>query len=114
MKKEYQSMRDINPFGLRMPQDIRRQIEQAAENNKRSLNAEILARLENSFNVNSTHNNPEAALLHKLYSESSERLAELEKITNKGSMELIEVNSERATNTMLRHLLAKKLSDPDK
>ena len=101
-------------YPLRMPVDLREQVEKAAELNKRSLNAEILARLEESLSTNSTHNNPEAALLHKLYSESSERLAELEKSTSKGSMELIEVNSERATNTMLRHLLAKKLSEPDK
>lgn len=114
MKKEPQSMRDINPFGLRMPQDIRRQIEQAAENNKRSLNAEILARLENSFCENSPHNNPEVELLHKLYNESSAKLAELETLTSVGSMEMVELNSERATNTMLRHLLAKSIYEAKK
>lgn len=98
-------------YPLRMPIDLREQIEKAAELNKRSLNAEILARLEESLNANSTHNNPETELLHKLYQESSERLADLEKTSNMGSMEVIELNSERATNTMLRHLLARHLSE---
>lgn len=107
-------MNDIYRSQFRMPYSVYENLKEAADQNHRSVNAELVARLENSFCENSPHNNPEAALLHKLYSESSERLAELEKSTSKGSMELIEVNSERATNTMLRHLLAKKLSEPDK
>lgn len=107
-------MNDIYRSQFRMPYSVYENLKEAADQNHRSVNAELVARLENSFNANSTHNNPEAELLHKLYNESSKRLAELEKITNKGSMELIEINSEQATNTMLRHLLAKKLSDLDK
>ena len=42
-------MRNINPFGLRMQPDLRAKIEAAAELNHRSLNAEIVARLEESF-----------------------------------------------------------------
>lgn len=42
-------MRNINPFGLRMQPDLRAQIEEAAARNHRSLNAEIVARLEESL-----------------------------------------------------------------
>lgn len=49
MKDDLTSMRDINPFGLRMPPQLRKQVEESAKENKRSLNAEILARLEESF-----------------------------------------------------------------
>lgn len=42
-------MRNINPFGLRLQPHLRSRLEAAAEANKRSLNAEISARLEESF-----------------------------------------------------------------
>lgn len=48
MKKD-EPMRNINPFGLRMQPDLREMIERSAERNHRSLNAEIVARLEESF-----------------------------------------------------------------
>ena len=38
--------RDIAPFGVRMPSDLKAYLEQCATNNKRSLNAEIVARLQ--------------------------------------------------------------------
>lgn len=41
--------RDITPFALRMPPELRAQIEEAAAEKGRSLNAEILARLSSSF-----------------------------------------------------------------
>lgn len=42
-------MRDINPFGLRLPPEVRQAVERAAAANRRSMNAEIVARLEESF-----------------------------------------------------------------
>lgn len=41
--------REINPFGLRMPIELKDKIQRQAENNGRSMNAEIIARLESSF-----------------------------------------------------------------
>ena len=38
--------RQIAPFGLRMPPEIREQIEEAAAANRRSVNAEIVSRLQ--------------------------------------------------------------------
>jgi hypothetical protein len=40
--------RDINPFGLRMPQELRRRIERSAKTNRRSMNAELILRLQDS------------------------------------------------------------------
>lgn len=41
--------KDINPFGLRMPPNVKAKIEKLAEQNRRSLNAEIVVRLEESI-----------------------------------------------------------------
>ncbi|WP_414606482.1 Arc family DNA-binding protein [Stenotrophomonas pavanii] len=41
----------INPFGLRMQQELRERLEAAASDSGRSLNAEIVSRLERSFSV---------------------------------------------------------------
>lgn len=41
--------RDIAPFGLRIPTELKTRIEESAAQNLRSLNAEMLVRLENSF-----------------------------------------------------------------
>lgn len=43
--------RDIAPFGLRIPAELKTRIEEAAAKNIRSLNAEMVARLENSFDA---------------------------------------------------------------
>ncbi len=40
--------RDVNPFGLRMPPELKEELEVLAEQNRRSLNAEIIVRLEDS------------------------------------------------------------------
>lgn len=39
----------LPPYSLRMPQELREQLDSAAKVNRRSLNAEIVARLEKSF-----------------------------------------------------------------
>lgn len=41
--------RDIAPFGLRMPAELKARIDAAAEKNGRSINAECVARLHESF-----------------------------------------------------------------
>lgn len=42
-------MRDINPLAVRMPSALKERVEAAASNSRRSLNAELLVRLERSF-----------------------------------------------------------------
>lgn len=44
--------RDLAPLGLRMPPEIKERIEAAAKENGRSMNAEILDRLQKSFESN--------------------------------------------------------------
>lgn len=41
--------RDITPFGLRMPADLKARVDAAAAKNGRSINAEVVARLQESF-----------------------------------------------------------------
>lgn len=41
--------RDIAPFGVRMPAELKETVERAAKENGRSMNAEIILRLEDSF-----------------------------------------------------------------
>lgn len=45
--------RDIVPLGLRMPPDLKDRIEAAAKTNGRSMNAEIVSRLQASFDQSS-------------------------------------------------------------
>lgn len=47
--KDSDLIRNINPFGLRMQPSLREKVEAAAKASHRSLNAEIVARLEASF-----------------------------------------------------------------
>ena len=44
--------RDITPFGLRMPVELKEQIEILAKKNRRSLNSEIIVLLEAIVEVN--------------------------------------------------------------
>lgn len=46
---ERKPMANITPFGLRMQPDLKARVEAAAESNTRSLNAEIVATLEEKF-----------------------------------------------------------------
>lgn len=52
MTEERKPMANIPPFGLRMQPDLKAKVEDAARANNRSLNAEIIARLEESLDGN--------------------------------------------------------------
>lgn len=43
--------RDITPFALRMPPDLRAKVELAAKESRRSINAEIIDRLESTISI---------------------------------------------------------------
>lgn len=60
--KDEDLIRNINPFGLRMQPSLKAMVEEAAKQNHRSLNAEIVARLEESF---SPTINPDAPMVIK-------------------------------------------------
>lgn len=44
-------MQDISPFGLRLPADLRAELEAAAKRNERSLNSELIFRLRESLRL---------------------------------------------------------------
>lgn len=48
-KPEQEKIGNIAPFGLRMPGDLKRRIEYSAQMNRRSMNAEIVAALEEKY-----------------------------------------------------------------
>lgn len=47
--------RDIAPFGVRMPPDLKERVATAAKSNNRSMNAEIVATLEKAYPAPRTH-----------------------------------------------------------
>lgn len=50
MKKEEKTkIRDIHPFGVRMPDELKERLDREAKINGRSLNTEIVIRLKNSL-----------------------------------------------------------------
>lgn len=71
--------RDIVPLGLRMPAEIRGRIEAAAKANGRSMNAEILQRLTESFRIGvqgGRDSSPVSATNEQLLTELARRLNE--------------------------------------
>lgn len=54
---------NIAPFGLRMQPPLKAKVEEAARENARSLNAEIVARLEESFEYKLSHSDFAASML---------------------------------------------------
>lgn len=69
----------IAPFGVRMQPELKERLEQAAQQSGRSLNAELVARLERSFDT------PETAVLLSAFSRVEYALAqvELEKVSER-------------------------------
>ncbi len=49
--------RNIAPFGVRMPEELKAALSAKAEENKRSLNAEVVARLEETIKQDEKFNN---------------------------------------------------------
>ena len=49
MRLEDENIGDIKPFGVRMPSALKAKIKEAAKQNRHSMNAEIVGRLESSF-----------------------------------------------------------------
>lgn len=62
--------RDINPFGLRLPPALKQALEESAHEARRSLNAEIVARLEASLAQDARQ---------QAYAPDPEELAEIER-----------------------------------
>lgn len=118
MKNE-EPMRNINPFGLRLQPELKARLEAASKHNRRSLNAEISARLEESF-AGEPQRQPlsehDAAIhtLTAMYQETLDRIAEWKNSASSISeMEKIELMQEEATARYLRHAIARVAMPPD-
>lgn len=46
--------KDINPFGVRFPSDLRKKIEESAAENHRSMNAEVVAQMHTAYKEKTT------------------------------------------------------------
>lgn len=94
-----------------MPQELREQLDAAAKANRRSLNAELVARLEESFTPRQPEEQETKALqlLRHLHEESQARLAELRAIRNPTDMDRIELEHEERAAKNLRHTIARSL-----
>ena len=96
-------------FNLRIPADLKTQIEEASRLNNRSATAEIIARLQASFRQAETPVTPALQMLRKLHEESAARLAELRAIRKPTAMEQVELEHEERAAKNLRHTIARSL-----
>ncbi len=51
MRLDDENIGDIKPFGVRMPKELKAKIKESAKQNRHSMNAEIVGRLEASYAV---------------------------------------------------------------
>lgn len=103
-------MKQTDPqFKLRIPAELKSALEAAATTNKRSITAEVVARLEESFRQTDTPTTPALLMLRKLHEESAARLAELRAIRKPTAMEQVELEHEERAAKNLRHTIARSL-----
>lgn len=103
-------MKQTDPqMKLRFPPELKTQIEASAKENNRSMNAEIVARLQESFRQPEAPVTPALLMLRKLHDESTARLAELRAIKNPSPMEQVELEHEEHAAKSLRHTIARSL-----
>ena len=110
--------REDSQFKLRLPAALREQIELAAQESKRSLNAEIVARLEESYSKGSAAqpmSEHEAAMqiLAKMYQETLDNIYELKSRSSLSPMEQVELQHEEATAKYLRQAAARASMQPE-
>lgn len=103
---------DVYRSQFRLPYDLYEQLKAAADSNKKSVNAELVARLQASF-ADEPRRQPlseYAAAMHTLtalYQETLERIAELKNSATNSEMDKIELMHEEATARYLRHAIAR-------
>ncbi len=108
----------LPPYSLRMTAELRDQLEASAGQAKRSLNAEIVARLEESFEreaVVQPLSEHEAAMqvLAKMYQETQDKINELKSMPSLSPMEQVELLHEEATAKYLRQAAARASMAPE-
>ena len=100
-------------FNLRIPVELKANVEEAAKLNKRSATAEILARLQESFDPKRyqlgarTEREAVAQVLTEMYTETVARIAAFKSHRNLSAMDQIELQHEEETAKYLRHAAAR-------
>lgn len=96
---------------LRIPKDLHARLAASAEETSKSMNAEIVARLQESFAPKQAEAQETKALqlLRHLHEESQARLAELRSIRNPTDMDRIELEHEERAAKNLRHTIVRSL-----
>lgn len=92
--------KQLDQFVLRLPEGMRERIKAAAEANNRSMNAEILARLE-------------ITLSDPFFSDRSVRLTESSRMVNRLVAEVISGLAEQLPEGTTFKQIAERLPDPD-
>ncbi|WP_224790488.1 Arc family DNA-binding protein [Pseudomonas fluorescens] len=108
----------LPPYSLRMTAELRDQLEASAGQAKRSLNAEIVARLEESFardTVAQPLSEHDAAMqvLARMYQETLDKISDLKSMSNLSHMDQVELLHEEATAKYLRHAAARAAMPPE-
>lgn len=110
---------DIYRSQFRLPYELYEQLKAAADSNRKSVNAELVARLQQSF-AGEPQRQPlsehDAAMhtLTAMYQETLDRIAEWKNSTSSISeMEKIELMQEEATARYLRHAIARVAMPPE-
>jgi hypothetical protein len=103
---------------LRLPKALHAQLSAAADETSKSTNAEIVARLQESFSGEPRRQplTEQAAAIHTLtalYQETVERIADWKRVTQLSETEKIELIHEEATARYLRHAIARAAVPPE-
>lgn len=86
-----ESTKRIAPFGLRLPEALRERVQAAAKTANRSMNAEIIARLEASFELDEK--------LSAMHAEEKERAGQLVEVRQR--LEKLEAIVNRALDRVI-------------
>lgn len=96
---------------LRIPRDLHKDLAEHAERTSKSMNAEIIARLEESFSLQAlTPHEATMQTLIALYHESLDSIKKLENSAHLSKMDEIELAHEKEVVKHLRHTIAKASS----
>jgi uncharacterized protein YdcH (DUF465 family) len=99
-------------FRLRIPEPLKVRIEAAAEKRQRSMTAEIVDRLDYSFDRANQQREETLQLIDGLGLENSELRDQIDKLKIENGRLAAALDESRASNFALQHLIQNDLSDP--
>ena len=83
LETDEENIRDLAPTGVRIPSKLKSMLKEKTKENNRSMNAEIVARLEESFNAATAIPEDLIENFEVLYKLQKEIIEEKDKTTNK-------------------------------